>query len=314
MNVDNKLKKILVFGGTGFFGSNFIKLLVKTAGVQIVCVTRNAILEKNLPPNIYCVSYDEVNLADPKFSYIDYVIDFAASVSVESFVNFPQEMFLKNIMILSKNLSFIDKVDFTGRYFFISSDRALLSNDINSHGNDGKIYNDPYGASKLINKLIAEYCGFASGFDVTTIIFPNIYGPAQKSAQLIPYIMRCLQKKQTKIHIGSKSGNRNFLHIDDASRALAAVILKPRDSREIKFSGNNENIASILKLIASFAKLEIGLDVKFIEKSGTKPRLRFNTPPESLDDTQDRKFYNWLPLINIEEGLKMTVRSYLGND
>jgi nucleoside-diphosphate-sugar epimerase len=151
-------------------------------------------------------------------------------------------------------------------------------------------------------------------FEVSTIVFPNLYGPLQKSTQLIPYIMRCIQKKQTEIYIGSKKGNRNFLFVDDASRALEAVLLHPSSSRDIYFSGNNENISTILSIITQFTNHENGLHITFVEKTGKKPRTKYSAPPESLEDAKERKYYNWSPLINIKEGLKVTVRSYLEND
>ena len=69
-----KLKKILVFGSSGFFGSNFLKMATESGSLEIVCVSRQHKQISKLP-NVSFATYDKATLEDKRLHNIDYVID-----------------------------------------------------------------------------------------------------------------------------------------------------------------------------------------------------------------------------------------------
>lgn len=286
------IKKIIIFGGTGFFGSAFLAKMLDKKNYEIILVDRGEKLA--------------INGED-----CDMAIDFSAHISVDDFLANPSEMFLKNIEIPIKNMRTLKSVGFHGEYIYISTDRALVKTDNKEFINEIPLNNDPYGSSKFISEIIVSYVNKILNNKCTIINFPNLYGPNQDSKQFIPTVLSNVNSFKSTIKIFSTKGNRNYLYIEDAVDALIEVIESKNSERSIQISGENilmKNLLDELKTIYS----EFNIDINFVEKKSNKiKRTDFASPPEIMDDSYFRKQYNWKPKFDIHKGLKIVIEEDL---
>jgi nucleoside-diphosphate-sugar epimerase len=298
------LKKVILFGATGFFGSAFLNQLV---GWQVTCVSRSESLAGNISNQL---SYENCQLIRERGPF-DIAIDFSSNISVEDFSLNPRDAFLDNLDIPIKNIKLLGQVGFKGKYVYISSDRALLKASDDFYINHIKVKNDPYGASKLIGELIVNYASSIDWLAPTVFRFPNLYGPGQKSRQLIPSILQKLRQGQTCLEIGSMEGARNYLHINDAVEALIRFLNSPVNKHELCVSGENIEIKKITEYFAILLKKMNGKTLIFSEIGQSAVRSRYSSPPASLDDLEFRNKYDWKPKIDIKSGIKQLLENQL---
>ncbi len=286
------MKKIIVFGGTGFFGSAFVDKVLKKNNYQVTLIERK----------------EKLSIKGEDF---DMAIDFSAHISVDDFLANPSEMFLKNIEIPIKNMRTLKSIGFHGEYIYISTDRALVKTDNKEFINEIPLNNDPYGSSKFISELIVSYLNNILNNKCTIINFPNLYGPNQDSKQFIPTVLSNVNSSKSTIKIFSTKGSRNYLYIEDAVDALLKVTANKNSERSIQVSGENilmKNLLDELKTIYS----EFNIDINFAEKkNNTIKRTDFASPPEIMDDSYFRKQYNWKPKFDIHKGLKIVIEKDL---
>ena len=242
-------------------------------------------------------------------NYFDIAIDFSSHISVESFLNNPQEAFLNNLDIPIKNIRFLTEVGFKGKYIYISTDRALVESSHGRYINSLEIKNDPYGASKFIGELIVQYSSSLGWSPATILRFPNLYGCGQTSKQLIPSILQKLREGSEHIELGSIRGSRNYLYISDAVDALLKFIETPSDNRSLCISGDNIKIERIIECFSTLLRDDYGKNVKFSKKDGQSMRNNYTIPPDLLDDKIFREIYKWKPKLNINKGIKLLLEN-----
>jgi len=295
---------IIVFGGSGFFGKAFIRELQKNPSNNVFLVTRN---RNSIIEGCKCIDYSEGHLLSLDDSKFDQAFDFASHVSVDDFLNDPQKAFLENLEIPIKNLKFLNQLEFSGRYVYISTDRAILDISDCDFISNLKIPNYPYGASKLISEIISRY-SFSFDLGSTSIVrFPNLYGPNQTSKQLIPTISEKIKEGLSEIELGSLSGSRNYLYISDAVDALIKLVDCDEIESDICFSGESYNISDILDTFKLICDEQFGFSPQFIAKLSSPKRSSYKAPPLALDDAVFRKKYNWSPKVHMHEGLLLTL-------
>mgnify|MGYP001223790523 CR=1 FL=1 len=296
---------IIVFGGTGFFGKAFVSEMKKQKHINVYTIVRNH-SDRNLANQYFL--YEDVDALLDKDKTFDIAIDFASHVSVDDFLADPQEAFLDNLKIPINNIKFLNNLCFAGNYIYVSTDRAIL--DIRNADSivNVKISNDPYGASKLVGEIIVRYCSSLRDGSSTIARFPNIYGPGQTSRQLIPTIVDKLDRGDHVIELASISGERNYLFISDAVSAMIKLVKRTNYEKEICISGENITIKMILESFERACLKKYGRRVKFIAKSSKPLRGDFKTPPKNLDDSYFRENYHWEPIVDIEQGISLTLQ------
>ena len=303
----NNRKKILIFGITGFIAANLIK---KLKNFRVIGVSRSQIKSLEGVENIF--EYDEIaNIKS--LEYIDFALDFSSRVSVEEFMNSPIPTFNENVGISLRHLSLLNEIGFNGHYIYVTSDRAIAPNDKNDYLNDAKIKNDPYGASKFFSELIIQYGLELSGVKKTVLRFPNLYGVNQKSAQLLPTILSKISAGELKISLNSFEGNRNYLHVEDATDAILKFLQSPLDANSLCISGENIEITYIIESIKKLFNKLTGKSLNFFEKKSANKRSLYLVPPPVLDDQIFRKTYNWQPQVSIQQGLLELLRDGVNN-
>ena len=295
------MKKILIFGCTGFFGTHFLNSL-DPKKYDLSVVTR----KKYTPKNLKSLTYNQIFNGEifSKHKKFDEVFDFSSNVSVDDFINTPQDMFLENIRIPILNLEVLNKLNFEGRFNFISTDRA--THEISDNMMEEIVLdNDPYGASKLISEIIVKYNFNLKNIETSVIRFPNLYGSNQSSKQFIPTIINQIKENNNKeILIGSSEGSRNYLHVNDAVEALNLCLESKIKFKNICFSGKNESLSNIIEIISDLYKKNYGKNLKFKVKKNTFARNSYKMPPMELEDKLYRQTYNWKPKTNLKMGLE----------
>jgi dTDP-glucose 4,6-dehydratase len=313
--------RLLVAGGAGFIGSNFIRYILDAhADWQIVNVDKLT-YAGNLA-NLKDFDGDErygfvrADICDaPRIEEIlaaerpDAIVNFAAETHVDRSINDPS-LFLKTNVLGTQVLLEAARRMGIARYVQISTDEVY-----GSLGPEGKFSegsplrpNSPYAASKTAGDLLARAWFKTYGVPVIVTRCSNNYGPYQFPEKLIPFFITLLRENKSVPVYGDGRNVRDWIHVDDHSRAIEAVLLRGRPGEIYNIGGGNERTnIEITKLLFSFTGKPESL-MKFVpDRPGHDRRY-------AIDDTKVRRELDIAPRVPFEEGLRETVRWYLENE
>ena len=328
------MKTILVTGGAGFIGSNFIKYkLEKDKNAKIInldLLTYAGNLE-NLKdvennPNYVFVKGDirDRELLEELFQKYEItgVINFAAESHVDRSIEDPEIFLLTNILGTQALLDTAkkhwknkpdDKYDRTYKegvkFLQVSTDEVY-----GALGKTGMFTettslspNSPYSAAKTSADLIVRAYHETFGLPVNITRCSNNYGPYQFPEKLIPLMINnCNQEKELPIY-GDGMQIRDWLHVKDHCIAIDTVFEKGRNGEVYNIGGNNEkaNIEIVKLIIKALGKTE-NL-IKYVkDRPGHDRRY-------AIDNTKITTELGWKPSYTFEEGIKETIEWYLNN-
>jgi len=328
------MKKIMVTGGAGFIGSNFVKLMLKKHPdykiVNVDALTYAGNLEnlKDISDNenytFIKADIRDRNKMDEIFSTyeIDTVVNFAAESHVDRSIEEP-EIFLTNNVIGTQVLldtakkhwktnpddKYCRKYKEGVKFLQISTDEV--------YGELGKtglfvetmplLPNSPYSASKASADLIVRAYNKTFGLPVNITRCSNNYGPYQFPEKLIPLMINnCLKEKDLPVY-GDGMQIRDWLHVYDHCQAVDVVLHKGLDGEVYNIGGNNEKAnIEIVKLIIKILGKSESL-IKFVkDRPGHDRRY-------AIDNTKITTQLGWKPEYTFEEGIKETIQWYLDN-
>ena len=306
--------KLLVTGGLGFIGSNFIlHILEKYPNYKITNVDAKLIgsNKKNLENIKKCKNYQFVKgninnskLMDKLVKNNDSIINFAAESHVDRSISGPKPFLDTNVMGLQILLESIRKFD--KKLIQISTDEVFGSLKKGS-AKEEDFFNpaSPYAASKAAAEMLAKSYFKTYQCDIITTRCTNNYGPRQFEEKLIPKVI-LLAKQNKKIPVyGSGKNIRDWIHVDDHCNALVKVLVNGKKGESYNISGSNElSNLKIIKKIFKIMKKPNSL-IKFVpDRLGHDFRY-------SLDSTKSKKKIHWMPKITIDKGLENTIKWYL---
>ena len=308
--------KILVTGGLGFIGSNFIlKVLKENKNFEIINVdaklygSNKKSLEsiENLDRYQY-VEGDITNydILEKIIIDCDAIVNFAAESFVDRSISNATSSFdsnLKGIFIL---LELIKK--YKKRLIHISTDEVFGSLNEGS-ANEITRFNpsSPYSATKAGAELLINSYVITYGCDCIITRCTNNYGPRQFPEKLISKII-LLAEQGKKIPIyGTGKNIRDWIYVKDHCDAVYKVLINGKSGESYNISGNNEidNITIVKKILSLMNKSE-----NLIEFVGDRPGHDFRY---SMDSSKIRKELDWNNKVNFEEGLEKTVKWYISN-
>ena len=331
-----KFKRILITGGAGFIGSNFInKLLKETDSILFNIDKMNYssdpyFIRNKKSENSSRFNHFEVDLKNAKdiFNVFkkadpDLVINFAAEShvdrSLEVPINFVDSNIIGTFNLLEasknhwENLNAHRKHLF--RFYHISTDEVFGSlGEIGSFKEDSPYDpRSPYSATKAASDHLVN--AWNKSFNLPTLISncSNNFGPRQFPEKLIPLtIFNCLKKKEIKIY-GDGQNIRDWIFVDDHIDAIFLIANNGKIGSRYCIGGFGEisNI-KIVNLIceimnkyfkdSNFSKL-----IKFVEdRPGHDKRY-------AIDSSKLQKDLGWLPKHNLNEGLIKTINWYIKN-
>ena len=312
---------ILVTGGAGFIGGNFVHHMVnKYPDYQIVnldLLTYAGNLETLKPvedkPNYKFVKGD---IADEAFimdlfekEKFDVVVNFAAESHVDRSIEDPGIFVQTNVMgtrvLLDASRKFGVK-----RYHQVSTDEVygdlpLDRPDLFFTENTPIHTSSPYSASKASADLFVLAYHRTFGTPVTVSRCSNNYGPYHFPEKLIPLmIANVLNDKPLPVY-GDGKNVRDWLYVEDHCRAIDLIIRSGRVGEVYNVGGHNEktNLEVVQLIIAALGKGEI----KFVrDRAGHDRRY-------AIDPTKIHNELGWLPQTKFEDGIQKTIQWYLDN-
>jgi len=306
--------KILVTGGLGFIGSNFIlKLLKEHNNFQVINI--DAELTGSNPKNLIEAqnhkNYEFVkgNITNKKFmeeqiANCDAVINFAAETFVDRSINDANPFLVSNIRGAYTILDIITKQK--KRMIQISTDEVFGSL-INGTATEQSKLNpsSPYAATKAAAELLVNSYSVTYDSDVIITRCTNNYGPHQFAEKLIPKTI-ILANQNRKIPIYGKGTNiRDWIYVDDHCDAVLMVLLNGKAGESYNISANNEidNLTVVRKILEIMSKSE-----DLIEFVEDRPGHDFRY---SMDSKKISNELGWKTKSSFDEGLRKTVQWYL---
>ena len=308
--------KLLVTGGLGFIGSNFIhKILNENKDVKIINV--DAELDgsntKNLSDleNSQNYEYAKGNISNKKFmeeqiSKCDAVVNFAAQTHVDRSINDANPFLISNIRGTFTILDIITKQQ--KRMIHISTDEVFGSLSEGTATEESRFNpSSPYAATKASAELLINSYSATYDSDVIITRCTNNYGPRQFAEKLIPKII-FLANQNKKIPIyGNGKNIRDWIFVNDHCDAISLVLFQGKPGESYNISGNNEisNITIVKKILNIMNKSE-----DLIEFVEDRPGHDFRY---SLNSEKITHELGWKPKFSFEDGIEKTINWYLDN-
>lgn len=327
------MKKLLVTGGAGFIGSNFIRyILDKQQDIVLLLnldlLTYAGNLENLEPvkdnPRYHFVKGDirDKALVEKLFTEYDFdtVIHFAAESHVDRSIVEP-EVFLTTNIIGTQTL-----LDTAKRHWNLNPEnkhsreyrpgvRFLQISTDEVYGALGKngmftettplAPNSPYSASKASAGLIVRAYHQTYGMPVNITRCSNNYGPYQFPEKLIPLMIHNIQQDKPLPVYGDGMQIRDWLHVKDHCSAIATVLEKGQIGEVYNIGGNNEkaNIEIVRLILKTLGKPE-NLITYVQDRPGHDRRY-------AIDNTKITTQLGWTPAYTFEEGIRETIQWYL---
>ncbi|WP_313016186.1 dTDP-glucose 4,6-dehydratase [Acetoanaerobium noterae] len=324
---------LLVTGGAGFIGSNFIKYMLKHHDYRIVnldLLTYAGNLE-NLEDIEGDARYKHIKgdicnreLVESIFRRfdIDMVVNFAAESHVDRSIEDPEVFLRTNIMgtqallDIAKDFWKIDLFDKYCKEYKKGVKFVQVSTDevYGSLGETGLFKettclnpNSPYSASKASADMIVRAYSETYGLPVNITRCSNNYGPYQFPEKLIPLMINnAINDKPLPVY-GDGKQVRDWLYVEDHCSAIDSVLHKGKPGEVYNIGGNNEKQnLDIVKLILN----ELGKDEALI--THVKDRLGHDRR-YAIDNTKISTQLGWEPKYTFDEGIKLTIKWYLDN-
>ena len=331
--------KILVTGGSGFIGSNFIHYLINNTDYKrIINLDKLTYAGNNdnlinIQQNIRYkfIKGDICDRQCIKKIFQDYspnkIVHFAAESHVDRSIDGPKDFINTNIVgtsiLLEESLSYYNKLKKLSKSSFkfhhISTDEVF-----GSLGEKGSFAEDspydpssPYSASKASSDHLVRAWHRTFGLPVTISNCSNNYGPYQFPEKLIPLmIINCLSNKSLPVY-GKGENIRDWLYVEDHCKAINLILQEGAIGDTYNIGGNNEisniniveSICTILdKLKPSNSGKSYKQLISFVkDRPGHDFRYAINT-------TKIKKDLNWEPKETFDSGLTKTIKWYLENE
>jgi dTDP-glucose 4,6-dehydratase len=309
--------KLLVTGGLGFIGSNFILNALQTnPEFQITNVDAELFgsnhksldtLQNN--PNYKFVKGNITNkpLMEKLISDSDLVVNFAAESFVDRSIMDANPFLVSNIRGTYTILDIIKNKN--KKLIHISTDEVFGSLE-NDNADENYKFNpsNPYAATKASAELIINSYNITYDTDCTITRCTNNYGPMQFPEKLIPKtIILASQNKKIPVY-GNGKNIRDWIFVKDHCAAILKIIDKGKSQQSYNISAHNSinNIEIVKKILA---KMDCSSDL--IEFVDDRPGhdLRYG-----LNSSKIRNELDWFESINFDDGLQKTIDWYMKND
>lgn len=316
------MKKILITGGSGFIGTNFINYLDtknKFKIYNIDKVSSVSIPERfkkiNNKKNYKFIKLNLINFLNLKkcFKKIkpDIVVHMAAESHVDRSIDNPEKFYFENIKSTLNILNVLRLQKKKIKFIYFSTDEVFGSYKKGKADEKRKFEtNSPYSASKAsCENLINSYKSTFS-LDCITIRLSNNFGPYQFPEKLLPNILNKL-KNNKKIEIYGKGKNeREWIFVKDTCEALYRFIVENKiysDSYNIGSGKTFSNIDLVKKVLKQLKKKPYQKYYKFIkDRPGHDERY-------CLDSRKFKKKFEWNLKFDLDSGLKHTISWYENN-
>ncbi len=314
--------KILVTGGAGFIGSNFIFYELQNSADEIVCLDKLTYAGNlgTLAPVMEDprFAFEKGDIADPAFVEAvfikhrpDIVVNFAAESHVDRSIEQP-DLFLRTNVLGTQTLMDACRRHGITRFHQVSTDEVygdlpLDRPDLFFTEETPLHTSSPYSASKAAADLLALAYYRTYGLPVSISRCSNNYGPYHFPEKLIPLmISRALANESLPVY-GKGENVRDWLYVEDHCSAIDLVIRQGRAGEVYNIGGHNErrNIDVVKTILRELGKPE-SLITYVTDRPGHDMRY-------AIDPTKIHNELGWLPQTDFDTGIRKTIQWYLDN-
>lgn len=313
--------KLLVTGGSGFIGSNFI-LFILNKYPDYSIINLDALTYAGNPENLkevessFAMRYKfikgdicDFDLVDSLMREVDMVAHFAAESHVDNSIKDP-DVFLKTNILGTHVLLKSALKNRINKFHHVSTDEVFGALEL-----DGGMFNErapynprsPYSASKASSDHIVRAYYHTYGLPVTISNCSNNYGPFQFPEKIIPLFIRNAMRDISLPIYGDGLSVRDYIYVADHCEALDLILHKGKAGESYCVGGESEKngieIADVvLRVLGKPESLK-----KFAEdRKGHDRRY-------AIDNAKMKKEFNWHPKISFDEGIKLTIAWYQNN-
>jgi dTDP-glucose 4,6-dehydratase len=312
-------RTLLVTGGAGFIGSNFIRYLLAESEVRIVNLDALT-YAGNLASLTDCLDTERHIFVRGSITSADLVAHLLQHYRIDGIINFAAESHVDRSILGPKvfvetnvqgTLTLLTAAREAGvrRFLQVSTDEVY-----GSLGEAGRFTettplspNSPYSASKAAADLLVRAFHHTYGLDTVTTRCSNNYGPYQFPEKLIPLmIMNARQDKPLPVY-GDGLNVRDWLYVGDHCAAVWAAFTKGRAGAVYNIGGNSEkaNLDVVRTILRQVGKPESL--ISFVkDRPGHDRRY-------AIDASRIRSELGWVPTVDFDTGIARTVRWYLDN-
>ncbi len=310
--------RLLVTGGLGFIGSNFIRYWFKKHPKDVIInldkVTYAADQHNLVSIEKYDYNFVKGDIADYETVFkisknVDAIINFAAESHVDNSIRDSSNFVRSNIIGVHNLLEAVRKYEV--RFHQVSTDEVYGSLPLNSKlkFNENSKYNprNPYSATKaaadhLVNAYFNTY-----NLPVTISNCSNNYGPNQHPEKLIP---KAIINAEMQISIpiyGNGFQVRDWIYVEDHCSAIERILKKGEYGETYLISADSERCN--IDVVKSILK-ELGKSENLINFVNDRPGhdVRY-----AIDARKIKNELNWKPKVKFEDGLKLTIKHYVKN-
>jgi dTDP-glucose 4,6-dehydratase len=318
------MRTILVTGGAGFIGSNFIRFLLEssndTAVINLDVLTYSGNLENlagiESDPRYRFVRGDirDAAAVAPLVEEADAVVHMAAESHVDRSILDSTPFVNTNIGGTQVLLDAVRKSNRLPRFLYVSTDEVYGSLPLEDRSAQFRedtplAPNSPYAASKTGGDLLCRAYHHTFGMDIVTTRCSNNFGPYQFPEKVIPlFVTNLIEGKKVPLY-GDGLNVRDWLHVDDHCEAILAVLERGRVGEVYNVGGNNER--SNIELTHSILEI-MGCGEEMIEYVNDRPG---HDRRYAIDATRIETELGWTPSRSSWPGaLESTVRWYRDHD
>lgn len=319
---------VLVTGGHGFIGSNFIDFIIGKEEVETVvnidCVSKAwaAADKRNISSFKDSSKYHfqdiwieliEQRVDQDKFikqvleKYnIDYIVHFAAETHVDNSIRDPRR-FLDSNVVATFNLLDIIRHYPVKRFHHISTDEVY-----GSLGKEGKFTeesnykpNSPYSASKAASDMFCRAYHHTFGLPITISNCSNNYGPKQHKEKFIPTIISSILSNKKIPVYGNGQNVRDWIYVKDHCEAVWNILMEGKDGETYNVGGDCERTnLEIIEQICQLMKVDSKDFISFVEdRKGHDFRY-------AIDNSKITRELGWTPTTDFAQGLSKTIDYY----
>ncbi|MFD1031308.1 dTDP-glucose 4,6-dehydratase [Metaplanococcus flavidus] len=315
------MTKILVTGGAGFIGGNFVQYMLKKYSeyeiYNLDMLTYAGDLTKHQEIEQYKnYSFINMDIADRtsiealfEEEEFDYVVHFAAESHVDRSIDDPAIFIRTNVLGTQVLLDAAKQIN-VKKFVHVSTDEVYgeleFDSDTFFDENSPIQPNSPYSASKASSDLLVRAYNETYGLPVNITRCSNNYGPYHFPEKLIPLtISRVLNDQEVPVY-GNGNNIRDWLHVTDHCSAIDLIMHEAKSGEVFNIGGHNEksNLEVVRTIIRSLGKSEDL--IKFVtDRKGHDKRY-------AIDPTKLEQL-GWKPVYDFESGIAHTVQWFLDN-
>lgn len=308
--------RLLVTGGLGFIGSNFIidtlkkhsKFKIINLDAELPGSNKDNLreLENNKNYQFINGNINNRNLLEKIITKTDVIINFAAESHVDRSISDPKPFIDSNIVGVYTLLEVIRK--HKKKFIQISTDEVFGSLKRGSAYEKFPFNpSSPYAASKASAELLVQSYKITYDCDCIITRCTNNYGPRQSPEKLIPKVIYLAQRNQKIPIYGTGKNIRDWIFVSDHCNAILKVLHKGKKGESYNIAGSNEldNITIVKKILKIMKK-----PMSLIHFTKDRPGHDFRY---SLDSSKISRELKWKPSYDFDEDLEYTINWYLKN-